>query len=163
MKTIASIITGIKPEHQNKYDLIQFISDFFEGHQRSGRIEYISLLLINLMIFLTVMYCSAISFHTDNEAGFLHVINIMSLLMIFITLIIRSLLITIRRLHDIGLSGVFSMVIFIFGFAIFLMLIPGNKSDNYYGEKPEAASKAHSAIALLFVLVIGFALIHSSI
>jgi uncharacterized membrane protein YhaH (DUF805 family) len=100
---------------------------------RAGRAEYWTFFFINLLLYFAVAY-------SENKAGlpgtgFLTLTNIFSLL-----LMLPSLAVAVRRLHDTGRSGWWLLlaVIPILGFLALLVMycLAGDPGDNDYGPVP---------------------------
>lgn len=113
---------------------------FFSTKRRAGRVEWLyqSLLIALLVWGVVCLMCIT-------EDVVIHVV----LVLLMIPLFILSLIITIRRLHDFGLSGWWSLLWFpgtmlpSIGpiFAAFLAVKPGDGGENNFGTLPAKATK----------------------
>lgn len=115
----------------------------FKG--RTTRREYwmfflINILIISLLCAIAMVFTFFAINSTDGSAGWIVTFIFFALSIYLIVLIIPSISITVRRLHDIGLSGWWFLIGYIpyaGGFALFLMtVLPGTKEDNKYGVSP---------------------------
>ncbi|MCH4551409.1 DUF805 domain-containing protein [Aestuariibaculum lutulentum] len=106
----------------------------FDG--RARRKEYWMFTLINSLILFGLIAISVAISVTSDALGFL------SLYFIYIlAMIIPSLAVSVRRLHDIGKSGWYYLVAFIpfIGtfWLLFLLITEGEKGSNAYGPDPK--------------------------
>ncbi|MCR8666505.1 DUF805 domain-containing protein [Aestuariibaculum sp. M13] len=106
----------------------------FDG--RARRKEYWMFTLINSLILFGLIAISVAITLTSDAFGFL------SLYFIYIlAMIIPSLAVSVRRLHDIGKSGWYYLVAFIpfIGtfWLLFLLITEGEKGSNTYGPDPK--------------------------
>lgn len=106
----------------------------FDG--RARRKEYWMFTLINSLILFGLIAISVAITLTSDAFGFL------SLYFIYIlAMIIPSLAVSVRRLHDIGKSGWYYLVAFIpfIGtfWLLFLLITEGEKGSNAYGPDPK--------------------------
>ena len=102
---------------------------------RARRAEYWWFTLINLIIYVVVLASSTLV--GDSDVG---MVIVGVLFMAYaLTVIVPTLAVTCRRLHDAGLSGWWQLVGFIplLGIVIFIMtLLGGNPGPNKYGPDP---------------------------
>lgn len=133
----------------------------FSFRGRSSRKEYWIFMMVNSIIFTSVgllwlIFISDSFFGIDNEYIVLAfviitiVISILSLVYAII-LIIPILAVTVRRLHDVGISG-WMILIFLIPFigAIWLLvqlMLPSNLGKNQYGPRPIVANNKIEKIA----------------
>lgn len=107
---------------------------------RSRRMEYWTFSLMNPVIGFVVILIGSLS---NNETVLKAVI--IALLFFYLLLIIPSFTITIRRLHDIGKSGLWFLIVFIpiIGpIILFIFTIMGSQSGtNQYGPNPKEANQ----------------------
>lgn len=108
---------------------------YFEG--RATRNEYWFFYLINILIYIILTLFDIMLGVYSFEAG----VGLLSLIFILVVLL-PSLAVTFRRLHDIGSSGWWFLVnlIPIVGPIMFLifMLLDGQEGENKYGLSPKA-------------------------
>lgn len=87
--------------------------------------------------WMFALFSSLVSFIIGLIAGIIPILSILSLLYV-LALIVPSIGLGIRRLHDIGLSGWFfliALIPYLGGIALVLLFcIPGNDKANEYGE-----------------------------
>lgn len=104
---------------------------------RSNRKEYV----LNILFFLTLVVLRVYfldQYRGVDKNSFIIVLNISSALCTFIW-IIQYFPLTIRRLHDINISGWYVFLTFIpFGqlLILWLMFKEGSDGDNNYGSPP---------------------------
>jgi uncharacterized membrane protein YhaH (DUF805 family) len=126
----------------NMYNL--FLRNLFRFKGRSSRKEYIARLLLTVLIF----YISYITRYIDESIydwkdeyyllyRFYVIFGLILVMCLFIS-IIQYFPLAVRRLHDIGYSGWWSLV---FSLAcpimiLILILTPGTEEPNNYGEPP---------------------------
>ena len=105
----------------------------FEG--RARRMEYWMFILFNLIIAMVLSILDRVIFSTPMEGvGPLYIVYMLAVLL-------PSIAVLIRRLHDIGKSGwwFFIALIPIVGaiWLLVLLLTEGQKGDNEYGSNPK--------------------------
>jgi uncharacterized membrane protein YhaH (DUF805 family) len=96
---------------------------------------YFSFLIVLVLYFLTVLAHSSFVF--------------MLVPMYYLAMLVPSLAVLVRRLHDVGISGWWILIIFvpiagIFGaIAIFVVtVLPGSRGPNRYGDNPKSTPMA---------------------
>lgn len=109
----------------------------FEG--RARRKEYWMYMLAQFILILALIIVSAIFYAISNTLGGL-IYGIIGLLSL--ALIIPTLAVTVRRLHDTNKSGWFilvSLIPFVGGiYLLYLEILEGDKGPNQYGPDPKA-------------------------
>jgi uncharacterized membrane protein YhaH (DUF805 family) len=104
---------------------------------RARRTEYWMFALVNLVITL-VFYVLALA----TRSGFFIVL----VLLYGLAVLLPGLAVTVRRLHDIGMSGwwiLIGLVPFVGGIVLLVFsLIPGNQGPNRYGDDPKGTPMA---------------------
>lgn len=104
---------------------------------RARRMEYWMFTLINFLIGVVLSF---IDMALGSKVGALEGYGIISLVY-FLAVFIPGLAVTVRRLHDIGKSGWFFLIVFIplIGFIWLLVLLftEGTRGPNKYGEDPK--------------------------
>lgn len=106
-----------------------------------------SFIICSLRFYLTggilFNYFSGLLFNYIIQIIFYTIIVLASL-----AIIVPSIALAVRRLHDINKSGWFYLVVLIpfVGSLIFLyfMIVEGDKTDNQYGPDPKAAERAQA-------------------
>ena len=105
---------------------------------RARRSEYWYYILMNIIIFIALMVLFGVSSSISND---LEDIFIGLLVICFLAIIIPSLAVIVRRLHDIGKSGTYYFVRFIpiVGpiWLLILLCTEGEKGVNRYGKDPK--------------------------
>ncbi len=112
------------------------IKKMFNLKGRSGKKEYITFTFFEFLIFTP--YAIWFKYYSENPSTINVILLIAFFILIFIY-IISYYSLTVRRLHDCGLSGWWYILNFIFSPFIFLILcfIKGDKNKNKYGAPPE--------------------------
>jgi len=108
----------------------------FDG--RAGRAEYWWFVLANAILFIAAWIVALI---LGAIADFLGIIAIVALIGLYLAIIVPSIAVAIRRLHDTNKSGWFLLIGLIpFGGIVVLIFLAtqGNLGSNDYGE-PEPA------------------------
>ncbi|WP_309607524.1 DUF805 domain-containing protein [Flavobacterium sp.] len=105
---------------------------------RARRSEYWYFVLAHALIISILGIVCAISFSISESLGYI----LIGLLVVYVlAIIVPSLAVIVRRLHDIGKSGVYFFVRFIpFVGGIWLLILlftEGNNGRNMYGEDPK--------------------------
>lgn len=111
---------------------------------RARRKEYWMFTLFNF-IFMLVAYILDSIFSGNMGYGFIYMIYSLAVLL-------PSLAVSVRRLHDIGKSGWYILLAFIpiIGgiWLLVLMCLDGNAGDNMYGPNPKTASFENQGISI---------------
>jgi uncharacterized membrane protein YhaH (DUF805 family) len=104
---------------------------------RARRTEYWMFALVNFVVTL-LLYVLTVATHSS---FFLVLVFLYGL-----AVLLPSLAVLVRRLHDIGMSGwwiLIGFVPFVGGIALFVFtLLPGNQGPNRYGDDPKGPSMA---------------------
>ena len=113
--------------------------DFADFKGRSHRKEFWMFGLINFLLMVALfMVCTAIATMSDDFGIFL---GVAVLLIYFLIIFVPCLAVTVRRFHDTGKSGWFTLLHFIptVGVLIILifMCIDSDPGDNRYGPNPK--------------------------
>jgi uncharacterized membrane protein YhaH (DUF805 family) len=121
-----------------------FLGRFLQLFQ--GRVNRLGYLLAQLLGVVGVILIRI--FNVTNNG-----IEFIFLLLPIIALLVLLFSLTVRRLHDIGLSGWFILLLFfpIFNFIMtifFLQLFPGQKKTNKYGSPPKFGVDITSLLGL---------------
>jgi uncharacterized membrane protein YhaH (DUF805 family) len=108
----------------------------FQFKDRSNRKEFFIFSIFEIFIFFSLyIYLSKVN-------GIPKILDVLILILGFLFIFIHffaSMSLTVRRLHDCGLSGWWYLLNFILSPFIFLILclIKGDKNKNKYGAPPE--------------------------
>ena len=109
---------------------------------RARRKEYWMFTLFFTLFFIASIFIMAILFSSVSESTGSLIGGIL-IIGLFLTHLVPSLAVTIRRLHDTGKSGWFyllSFIPYIGGLIIFIFtVIEGDRGDNKYGPDPKAS------------------------
>lgn len=117
---------------------ISALKKYAEFSGRSRRKEYWLFILFNFVISFVLSLVDAAMGTFDAEAGLGVFSGIYSL-----AVLIPSVAVTVRRLHDIGKSGWWVLVVFIpvIGWLVILIFACLNSApDNQYGPNPKAVA-----------------------
>ena len=158
-----SILNNLKTQLSNL--------DLFYAHPRINRTKFLFMKFITALGFLLI-FCGIGELSTFGIATipFVKVMLIAILFISTIALVINSICLIIRRLHDINLSGLWVIAGFIplIGFALemVLLFVAGTKGVNSFGDQPEKSPRkfliANYVFALLSAALIAFAVMISS-
>jgi uncharacterized membrane protein YhaH (DUF805 family) len=116
----------------------------------SGRVNRLTFLVSQFVVGVGIFLTSFVVSYAPQFIGYI----LSALLMLIWLWIISSL--AVRRAHDIGHNGWFSLIILLPLVNLLLFLLPGNLEKNNYGDTPEPNSKSIlilSVIALLCVFI----------
>lgn len=136
---------------QNTSQNIQSTKDFpYSVHGRFGRLSYLAWLFITSVLYscalvvVTLLGLITVATYNGEAVGIqdyigtgLGVITLIALIIVIIGAAVLSIIVSIRRLHDLNKSGwlcllfLLPIVNIIFGF--YLMLAPGTQATNNYG------------------------------
>ncbi len=108
----------------------------FEG--RANLKEYWSFILFYTLIFFVLAFVTIMISSSQNEleAGRIPGLTAVTMFLYLIAMIVPNCAVTVRRLHDIGLSGWFILLSFLpFGgfVVLFMTLLPSEKGANNFG------------------------------
>lgn len=110
--------------------------------QREYWLFYLGNSLIGTSFYLTAVLASP-SMLDNGEPSGVSLFFLLPMVLFSLAVIIPSLAVSIRRFHDINLSGwwYLAVIIPILGFAAFLVftLIPGTRGENRFGPDPRSA------------------------
>jgi uncharacterized membrane protein YhaH (DUF805 family) len=111
---------------------------------RSRRREYWMFALFNALIGAVVGMIAAVMF-TTTRSSYIGVVIYGLLCLYFLAALIPSLAVSVRRLHDIGMTGwmlLIGLVPLIGSLALLVMsLLDGNPGPNQYGPNPKATKQ----------------------
>jgi len=132
---------------------LDVLKKYSQFNGRSSRKEFWIFYLYNLLI-ISILSVIRIVF----QIPMLDIITIGITYIFYLFLIIPSLAVTIRRLHDIGRSGwwILLFLIPIIGWIwlLILLALPGNPEDNKYGTNPKLIeTKISTALIIILVLI----------
>ncbi len=107
----------------------------FSGRASRSEYSHHILIYVTLGLVICLMY-----WMTDNN------LNLVFNLCVFqLAIFVPLQAITIRRLHDLGMKWSFSLLIFLPFFnlllILYLLLSPGQRGENQYGEDPKMSSQ----------------------
>ncbi len=115
---------------------IEAFRRYFEFHGRSSRSEYWYFALFNIMIMIALGVMSSIIEEYFNLHSFFLINSVY-----FLAILIPSLAVAVRRMHDIGKSGWWLLVYFIplvGGISLLVLLVIDSEyGRNKYGENPK--------------------------
>lgn len=125
-------------EELKAYYLKVVINNFANFDGRAGRKEFWYFTLINIVVFGILSVLSALS----DFLFFLYPLYGLAVL-------IPSLAVTTRRLHDTNRSAwyiILAFVPFVNLYILYLMLLKGDKGENKYGPEPDESMPQNTAI-----------------
>lgn len=121
----------------------------FDG--RARRKEYWYFVLFNFLIALGLLIAGAIigATLTGTDSAAFPVITLVPVSLYGLAMIIPSIAVTVRRLHDIGFSGWWYLITLIPGGSVVLFifsLLDTKPGSNQYGPDPKASERSASAV-----------------
>jgi uncharacterized membrane protein YhaH (DUF805 family) len=121
----------------------EIIKNLFKG--RIKRLEYfLGVVLFPIIIFYIYIY--SINYLFLLAAPNSVVVHLIFLLVPIVLLLLFDIALSIRRLHDIGWNGIFTLLIFIPGvgqlFFLILLFVSGDEKENKYGLQPTKKTDA---------------------
>lgn len=128
-------------EFFNTYFLDIIKNKYADFNGRARRAEYWKYILVYLIIYVAIAIVGGI---LGQIASFLGSIFYLILSLLSLAVLVPSLAVAVRRLHDTNKSGWFLLLSFIplVGFyVIYLLVIEGDKGDNQYGPDPKAGER----------------------
>ncbi len=131
-------------------DMIRPLKRYAQFSGRSSRREYwmftLFLILVALAWFMIYLSIGKDYERSGSDLSGLGLIWIGAAVLFFLGLVIPSIAVSVRRLHDVGLSGwlyLISFIPYIGGlFMLVIALIPGNTGHNKYGPDPHERGTA---------------------
>lgn len=115
---------------------------------RSRRKEYWLFNLGVVLVYLALLFVSFVSSAPDGEPGVVSALVALLFIVIWLALIIPSLAVLVRRLHDQERSGWLVLLAFVpvIGGLVLLVftLLPGTAGENRYGADPRG--NEHEAV-----------------
>jgi uncharacterized membrane protein YhaH (DUF805 family) len=124
--------------------ILKCLRKYFDGNGRARRLEYWLFFLFQFIAVIIAMMIDITLFGTNAEGA----ANIqLAFMIISLALLCPGLTVTIRRFHDVGLSGWWLAAaypaVFVFGLGalaiVIVALIPGKAVENKYGPPPKPA------------------------
>jgi uncharacterized membrane protein YhaH (DUF805 family) len=116
---------------------------------RSSRREYWTFILVNYLVFACLAFASVLLFLPDDIDSRVTAIRIAAGIC-FVALLISTLSIRIRRLHDTGRSGwwiLIGLVPYVGALALFIItLLESEPGPNQYGANPKLIAKQPDVI-----------------
>lgn len=124
---------------------LKVLKQYVDFDGRARRKEYWMFLLVNIVVSIVIGIVDVVAgLKTSSGIGILGALYSLAILL-------PSLGVTVRRLHDIDKSGWWVLIGFvpIIGFIVLLVFaaMEGTRGDNQYGPDPKAAGDGVPAIA----------------
>lgn len=128
---------------------MQVVTDNYANFNgRARRTEYWMFELVNFIIIMALVIVGSIIIAVTRSAG-VSILFIVLYCLYGLALLIPSLAVSVRRLHDTGRSGwwlLITLVPFIGGiWFLVLMILDGDPGNNAYGPSPKAAPVLNAA------------------
>lgn len=98
-------------------------------------------MIVAMLVVFGGLFLASSPDNMMNNTGIFSIVSGLIFIIAFFFGIIANFCIIVRRLHDCGLHGLFSLLLFTgVGqlLSIVLLFIPGTKGDNQYGPAPES-------------------------
>ncbi|HXK52365.1 DUF805 domain-containing protein [Candidatus Nomurabacteria bacterium] len=125
---------------------ITVLKKYADFSGRAGRSEYWMFQLINVGIYFALAFVMGVSSNINTNLG--AIFSIVYYVYMFAVLI-PSIAVSVRRLHDTNKSGwllLLSLIPFIGGIIVFVFtVLPSDAGPNAYGEAPAAPVVSNSA------------------
>ena len=116
---------------------------YADGKGRAGVAEYWSFALFQILVvlpFVAVMVADP-GLRNGTDPGILFVLGMLGIVVVSLGLLVPAVCVTVRRLHDIGLSGwlyLLGFVPYVGGLFLFVCsLIPSSEKTNKHGPSPK--------------------------
>ena len=114
---------------------------YADGKGRAGVAEYWSFTLVTYLLFIPLFFLVGLGTDATGEPNTLGLVAVSALVAISLGLLIPSITVAVRRLHDIGLSGWLYLLVFVpllGGLFLFICsLIPSSDKPNKHGPSPK--------------------------
>ncbi|MBE6421147.1 MAG: DUF805 domain-containing protein [Elusimicrobium sp.] len=107
---------------------------------RIGYLKWSIVLMLLMIVFFLLIFGSFVLAADSNNAVFI-IAPFLFLISAVLWGMVAHICITVRRLHDCGMPGLLSLLLFTgVGqiLSIILLFIPGTQGDNQYGPAPES-------------------------
>jgi uncharacterized membrane protein YhaH (DUF805 family) len=157
----AEVRTPYAPPQANVAELLPEFGELklFGIQGRLGRLRYLAWSLVMLTaVFLAAGIGMLAAYTLGNNSSLLSIVGGIIAVVAFIALMVLSIQLGVRRLHDIGWSGWLLLISMIPAvgsiFSIILLLVPGSKTVNRFGPPPPPNSRAVKILASLGLLTI---------
>ncbi len=128
--------------------IVECLSRFGDFQSRAGRTEYwtFSISQLVFLVLLSLAFGLLAGAFGGSDGGIVEIAGLVVIGGASLILLLPSIAVAVRRLHDHGRSAWWLLVIFVpllgfIGFLI-LMLLPGDAESNRYGPPPEEATSA---------------------
>ena len=142
-------IVGERPQPSMVTAFKLFFCNYVNFEGRSRRSEYWKVVLMNFLIFVLLVVISVIGTQIapNSSNDKFETIYILGLIIYYFVCLIPNISITVRRLHDVGISGAFALLLFaklIPFINIFVMIadlilfcVDGKPEPNKWGPSPK--------------------------
>lgn len=130
------------------YWYLKVLKQYAKFKGRARRKEYWTFILVNSPLYIT-FYILAVMISKSEAVNPIYIIIYLILLIYFLSILIPSLAVTVRRLHDRGRSGWYILVSLIPVAGIWLIIIMAKEGDigeNKYGPDPKEEVRISTAI-----------------
>ena len=126
---------------------IEILKKCFDFKGRAERIDFWYFFLLNTIIGVILLFIMIMIIRNSNIDVFNGTAEfIFSALIVYLIMTILILAVSVRRLHDIGLSGWVFLIYFIPSIGqivlLVLSLIDGDPGDNKYGPNPKISTNS---------------------
>ncbi len=122
-------------EFFNTYFLDIIKNKYADFNGRARRKEFWMFILVFFIIYIALAIVGAI---LGSIAGFLGAIVYIAIGLLCLAVIVPSIALTVRRMHDVNKSGWFMLIPF---YNLYLEVTEGDKGDNQYGPDPKAGER----------------------
>ncbi len=136
---------------------------FFSTSQRIGRVRYLaysavsSIILGVLVTLLAGSEVLTLLAAGEGQAGF-PVFSVVALVLYYLATIVISIILGVRRLHDLDKSGWFWLLFLVpfvnIGMSIYILFFPGSPESNRFGGKPEPNTAVTWIAGLVFPIIV---------
>ncbi len=129
--------------------------DFFKLRPaRINRVKYFGLCSFwAVLFFAAIALANSADFITSTNFKLSQILLYIIVILLFISVIINSILLKIRRLHDFNFSGwwILLLLVPLIGqiWPLFILLLPGDERKNKYGEQPKRAALPYKLLSFI--------------
>ena len=115
--------------------------EFFSMSQRIGRIRYLAYNSVYMLVFYLILAVLGVAAAVSTAGESVPVVSIVVAGLVYLCFLFASIVLGIRRLHDLDKSGLFYLLNLVpvvnIGLVVYMVFFPGSEAENSFGQKPE--------------------------